>query len=219
MKTAKMPAYRRVVLEWLTVVFLAAFSTAYATTHIIHFSGSFGQSYSPNSLDVSIGDTIKWEGDFSSHPLSSTTVPLGAQSFSQSSGTAFIYVITAAGTYLYHCDFHFSEGMTGSFTASGLTDVNNLQTSINPYYFRLNQNYPNPFNPKTVISYQLSVISDVKLSVYDVLGREVAALINSRQNAGIHTMLWNAQNFPSGTYFYRLQAGSYADTKKLIILK
>jgi len=206
-------------LGWLIVVFLAAFSTAYATTHIIQFSGSFGQSYSPNSLNVSIGDTIKWEGDFSSHPLSSTSVPPGAQSFSHSSGTSFIYVIAAAGTYLYHCDFHFSSGMTGSFEASGLTDVNNLQTSINPYYFRLNQNYPNPFNPKTVISYQLSVISDVKLSVYDVLGREVAALINSRQNAGIHTTQWNAQNFPSGAYFYRLQAGGFTETKELILLK
>ncbi len=219
MKTTKMPAYRSVVLSWLIVVFLAVFNTSYATTHIIQFGGSFGLSYSPNSLNASVGDTIKWEGDFSSHPLSSTSVPPGAQGFSQSSGTAFIYVITAAGTYLYHCDFHFSAGMTGSFTASGSTGVNSIQNSINPYYFKLSQNYPNPFNPITVISYQLSVISDVKLSVYDVLGREIAVLINNRQNAGIHTTQWNAQNFPSGVYFYRLQAGSFTETKKLILLK
>jgi hypothetical protein len=88
-----------------------------------------------------------------------------------------------------------------------------------PQGFTLDQNYPNPFNPKTVISYQVSVISDVKLSVYDVLGREIAVLINNRQNAGIHTTQWNAANLPSGVYFYQLKAGTYTETKKLLLLK
>ncbi len=88
-----------------------------------------------------------------------------------------------------------------------------------PEKFALLQNYPNPFNPNTVISYQLSVISDVKLSIYDVIGREIAVLANGRQNAGTYTTRWNAQNFPSGIYFYRLQANSFTQTKKLILLK
>ena len=93
--------------------------------------------------------------------------------------------------------------------------------------FRLEQNYPNPFNPGTVISYQLPVMSEVSLSVYDVLGRKIVTLVNGRETAGPHEVIWNASSFPSGVYFYRLQfrqinsgqAGTYSGTKKMILLK
>ncbi len=96
-----------------------------------------------------------------------------------------------------------------------------------PKSFKLEQNYPNPFNPTTVISYKLTVNSKIVLKVYDLLGREVATLINEMQSAGEHTVEWNAEDFPSGVYFYRLQArqqtggqaGSYTETKRMILLK
>jgi hypothetical protein len=88
-----------------------------------------------------------------------------------------------------------------------------------PSAFRLFQNYPNPFNPSTTISYQLSVVSRVSLKVYDVLGREVETLVNERQTAGTHAVKFNATNLPSGVYFCRLQAGTYHETKKLLLLK
>jgi L-ascorbate metabolism protein UlaG (beta-lactamase superfamily) len=88
-----------------------------------------------------------------------------------------------------------------------------------PENFRLEQNYPNPFNPTTVISYQLSVNSDMKLSVFDVIGREVAILVNEKKPAGSYTVQWNAVNMPSGIYFYKLQDGKYTETKKLILIK
>lgn len=88
-----------------------------------------------------------------------------------------------------------------------------------PNRFLLSQNYPNPFNPTTKINYQISVNSFVTLKVYDILGREVARLVDERQNAGNYAVTFNAGSLSSGVYFYRLQAGLYSVTKKLLLLK
>ena len=88
-----------------------------------------------------------------------------------------------------------------------------------PESFGLSQNYPNPFNPSTVISYQLPVSGQVSLKIYDMLGREVQTLVNETQAAGRYSVRFNAANLSSGTYFYKLQAGSFVQTKKLTFLK
>ncbi len=88
-----------------------------------------------------------------------------------------------------------------------------------PSSFELFQNYPNPFNPTTVISYQLSAVSRVTLKVYDVLGREVATLVNDTQNPGTYSVNFNATGLPSGTYFYRITGGSNSPVMKMLILK
>ncbi|MEX0721893.1 MAG: alpha-amylase family glycosyl hydrolase [Balneolaceae bacterium] len=88
-----------------------------------------------------------------------------------------------------------------------------------PAAFRLEQNYPNPFNPSTVISYQLAVNSKVTLKVYDMLGREVATLVNGQLKAGNHSVKFDAQNLASGIYIYRLQAGSKVFTEKMTLIK
>jgi len=88
-----------------------------------------------------------------------------------------------------------------------------------PISFKLAQNYPNPFNPTTHITYQLPTLSDVKLEVFDVLGRKVASLVNTTQPAGTYSITFNASNLASGIYFYRLQAGSFVETKKMMLLK
>lgn len=216
---------RTVSILWI-VLFLTTVPVAYATTHIIQFGGSFGLSYSPSSLNVSIGDTIKWEGDFSMHPLSSTSVPAGASSFHQGSGTVFTYVVTVAGTYLYQCDVHSASGMTGSFMALA-TGVENVQSSLRPTAFRLEQNFPNPFNPTTVRSFDLPVQAFVSMKVYNLIGQEVATIVNENMAAGSYSKIWNASSMPSGAYFYKLearqtnggQAGTFTETKKLLLLK
>lgn len=88
-----------------------------------------------------------------------------------------------------------------------------------PAEFALEQNYPNPFNPTTAIRYQLPATSDVKLEVYDVLGKKVATLVNGRQAAGIYNYTLNASTLSSGVYFYRLQAGNFVQTKKMMLVK
>lgn len=101
----------------------------------------------------------------------------------------------------------------------GLTSVNQEFGSRLPVDYKLQQNYPNPFNPATVISYELPKSSSVTIKVYDVLGREVQTLVNQRQSAGKHSVTFNAGDLSNGVYFYRLQAGTYLDTKKLLLVK
>jgi hypothetical protein len=88
-----------------------------------------------------------------------------------------------------------------------------------PVNFSLEQNYPNPFNPATTIRYSLPHSEFVKLFVYDILGRQVAALVDKKQDAGVYETLFNAYFLPSGVYFYRLNIGTFTQTKKMIILK
>jgi hypothetical protein len=88
-----------------------------------------------------------------------------------------------------------------------------------PKVFALNQNYPNPFNPNTTITFMLAEDSHVSLNVFDMLGREVETIISGEMLAGSYSKQWNAANVSSGIYFYRLQAGSFTETKKLILLK
>ncbi|MFQ3599382.1 MAG: T9SS type A sorting domain-containing protein [Chloroherpetonaceae bacterium] len=96
-----------------------------------------------------------------------------------------------------------------------------------PKTFELSQNYPNPFNPTTIINYQLPTASTVLLKVYDVLGKEVATLVNARQEAGTYNFNFNASNLASGVYFYRLQASAtngasgsnFVETKKMMLVK
>lgn len=85
--------------------------------------------------------------------------------------------------------------------------------------YSLSQNFPNPFNPTTVISYQLPVTSTVTLKIFDLLGREVATLVNEEKSAGSYEVHWNAMGFASGVYFYQLQSGEFVQTKKLILQK
>jgi hypothetical protein len=88
-----------------------------------------------------------------------------------------------------------------------------------PAQFALEQNYPNPFNPSTVISYQLPVVSNVKLAVCDILGREVAVLVNERKNPGSYEVKFDGSRFASGVYFYRIQAQDFTQVKRLLLLK
>jgi len=98
---------------------------------------------------------------------------------------------------------------------SGVDDKKNNT----PIRYELSQNYPNPFNATTVISYKLTVNSKIILKIYDLLGREVAVLVDEIKPAGIYTVRWNAANFSNGIYFYRFQAGSFISTKKLVLIK
>ncbi|MBP6672711.1 MAG: T9SS type A sorting domain-containing protein [Bacteroidetes bacterium] len=88
-----------------------------------------------------------------------------------------------------------------------------------PKDFILSQNYPNPFNPGTKIDVALPQSSSVTLTVYDGLGRELEQIVNGRMDAGSHSFQWNASRYPSGIYYYRLTAGTFVQTKKMILLK
>jgi type IX secretion system substrate protein len=95
--------------------------------------------------------------------------------------------------------------------------INNLRGI--PREFILKQNYPNPFNPSTTINYELPVESWVSLKVYDLYGQEVATLLNGESLAGRHEVSWNATALPSGVYLCRLRAGTFTDTKRLLLVR
>ena len=107
-----------------------------------------------------------------------------------------------------------------------ITDANGLMMTktfifsyVGPKEFKLEQNYPNPFNPSTVISYQLPVVSNITLKVYDILGSEVITLVNEQQEPGYYEVQFNAANIASGMYVYRLQAGDFISVKKMLLIK
>ena len=88
-----------------------------------------------------------------------------------------------------------------------------------PMEFALRQNYPNPFNPTTVVSYDLSAVSEVKLVVYDILGREVVILVNEKQEPGRYNVRLDGSGLSSGVYVYRLTTGQYVESRRMVLLK
>jgi len=120
-----------------------------------------------------------------------------------------------------------AEGYLFAATSSGvwrrplsemITSVS-LEAAALPLSFMLHQNFPNPFNPSTTIKYELPRSAVVNLSVYDLLGRMVSVLVNERREAGVHEVKFNGSNLASGVYFYRLTAGDFVQTRKLLLVR
>ncbi len=88
-----------------------------------------------------------------------------------------------------------------------------------PVGYVLRQNYPNPFNPRTGVRFQVPGVSDVKLTVYDILGREVVVLVNERKSPGTYEVSFDGNGLASGVYLYRLTAGSFVQTRKMLVIK
>lgn len=85
--------------------------------------------------------------------------------------------------------------------------------------YSLQQNFPNPFNPSTRIKFSIPYNSHVKLTVYDVVGREIKILVNETKNAGSHEVTYNTNELPAGIYFYKIDSGSFSEIKRMILLK
>ena len=191
-------------------------TTLNATTHIIEFGGSHGFTYSPNLLAVSVGDTIEWVGQFGSHQLQSVSVPNGAQAFGPiSSGNSFKYAVMVPGQYGYRCNFHFSQGMVGGFTAgtASVKDGSGNGIAI------LSSNYPNPFSGSTKICYTLANSANVSLKAFDLNGKEVKNLVSEHQNSGKYEVSCNTEGLVNGTYIYKLQADNAVLTKQMVVIK
>ncbi|MFN0156508.1 MAG: T9SS type A sorting domain-containing protein [Bacteroidota bacterium] len=100
-----------------------------------------------------------------------------------------------------------------------VTDVQDPSSPSGQNLFQLGQNYPNPFNAGTTIEYLVPKLSHVMLKLYDVLGRQIATLVDEKRQVGSYSVSWNSADTPSGVYFYRLQVGSFIATKKLLLLR
>jgi hypothetical protein len=114
----------------------------------------------------------------------------------------------------------FGSNYNGSASSEFLNGANDIAENGDlPNNFSISQNYPNPFNPVTTIQYMLPISSDVTLEIFDILGRKVDALVDSRQQPGNHQITWNAADKPSGIYFYKISAGDFTETKRMVLLK
>lgn len=116
----------------------------------------------------------------------------------------------------YVVDYEAAVALAKSTHPVGLREENSLNP---PRKFGLEQNYPNPFNPSTVINYLLENPSHVSVKIFNMLGKEVATLIDKLMSPGQHTVQWNAQGFSSGVYFYQLKTGNIIQTKKMVLLR
>ncbi|MBL8006199.1 MAG: T9SS type A sorting domain-containing protein [Ignavibacteria bacterium] len=137
----------------------------------------------------------------------------------------FINNTASAGNYRYIGTNYYGNKFWGVRSNGGISYLNFLIGGINtvnngtPEGFSLSQNYPNPFNPETKIQFQIQKASDVKLTVFDQLGRTVASLVNERLAAGTYETEFNAAGIVSGVYFYKLEAGDFSEIKKMMLIK
>ena len=125
-------------------------------------------------------------------------------------------IIIAGGSIYGHT---FSDFTIVRYLNNASTGVDEKDNGEIPTAFALEQNYPNPFNPSTTISYSIPKQSYVILKIYDILGNEIATLVNEEKPTGTYELNWNALNLPSGVYFYQLKAGSFVESKKMILMK
>jgi photosystem II stability/assembly factor-like uncharacterized protein len=154
-----------------------------------------------------------WSNSYSKLYFSADTGRTWTDELSVSGGRDIIFVNDKCGWFLG------DKGVLYRTTTGGLVGVVDRGTHARPETFSLHQNYPNPFNPTTRIQYSVISIQHVTLKLYDVLGREVATLVNESKDPGTYTATWDATGMGSGVYFYRLMAGSFVETKKLILLR
>jgi 5-hydroxyisourate hydrolase-like protein (transthyretin family) len=180
--------------------------------------------------DVELNWTTATETNNRGFEIQRSVIPNGVRnlvwevvSFVNGNGTttkpmnySFVDKNLKAGNYSYRLK---QIDLDGSYKYSEEVEV----TIESPKYFSLEQNYPNPFNPSTVISYQLPVSGDVTLKVYDVLGNEVATLVNEEKPTGSYEVEFKSSvgngQLANGVYFYQLKTGDYLETKKMILLK
>jgi len=104
-------------------------------------------------------------------------------------------------------------------TNGGVTFIEEEEIDEIPTSYSLTNNYPNPFNPNTKIKYSVPQTSNVVIKVFDILGNEIETLVNEQKPIGNYEINFNATNLPSGIYFYQLQAGSFIETKKMVLMK
>jgi plastocyanin len=197
------------VLFILSLFILAAPSQA--ATHTITFANF---SYTPQALQASVGDVIRWEGDFQAHPLESLNVPNGAAPFSHSEGTSFEYTITVAGNYAYRCTNHFTQGMVGGFNAaeSSVGDEFNVEALLQL------QAFPNPASSDLTVSYTLGQGGNVRITLVDINGRDLYQIDNVCV-PGKNTTFVNVASLPLGTYYYRIETADAVLSRKFVVAR
>ncbi|MGE5681421.1 MAG: T9SS type A sorting domain-containing protein [Bacillota bacterium] len=206
--------YVLIILMFLTQII---YSQRNFTIQVANFS------FTPKDITITAGDTVTFVWISGSHTTTSdsTSGPDSWNSEINSSVPVFKKVILYPGLHRYYCIPHGGPngaGMSGTITAAANpTDVASDRSSLLAY--DLEQNYPNPFNPSTRISYSIPENNLVTLKVFNLLGEEVAILVNEFKSKGNYTIDFNAGGLSNGIYFYQLKAGNYVSVRKMTLIK
>ncbi len=152
---------------------------------------------------------------------SGQTQPVPETSWTPDQRSAYWNMITAEEdkSFGIHNPKYIITGLKGAMKLLGVPTGVESYDSVIPNDYTLFQNYPNPFNPSTNIKFSLPKASNVRLTIYDAIGREVRTLLNNELSAGTHTIQWNASNLASGIYLYKIEAGDYVKVNKMLLLK
>jgi hypothetical protein len=168
--------------------------------------------------DLVVADAFTGDEAFSVEPTSFTVAPGGSQEVSITFRPTVETLVSSFLAMENNSTNHHSVGIP--LEGVGVPkDVSVKDNSVLPKEYSLSQNYPNPFNPSTSIQFNLIANGNVKLAVYNTVGKQVAVILNGNMNAGSHTVEWQPERLSSGVYFYRLTADSFTATKKLILMQ
>ena len=143
--------------------------------------------------------------------------------YSTDSGSTWTQQLSGDGYYILEKSRSGNTLWAGTATGKiykywDLNGIQNLQTGI-PESYSLSQNYPNPFNPSTKIRFSASLAGEVRLIIYDISGKEIVSLVNQDLRPGNYEVEWNASNYSSGVYFYKITAGDFTEIKKMVLVK
>lgn len=169
--------------------------------------------FDPQTLNVSVGDTILWVWDEGFHTTTSTSVPAGAASWDQtisSTSPMYMYVVTQPGLYQYHCVPHSSMGMTANFIASGSVGIEQLSAPVLSMESNL-------VSTSLQITYSLQKSASTSLDIYDLTGKVVRTLNEGIKNAGSYTQNLFVGDLPKGIYIINLHANDAVVSRKITL--
>lgn len=210
---------------WVGVLFICSVP-AHATIHDIRIGNNF---ITPLGTTVMAGDSVRWTWDGGVfHTIAADASSPKPWNSGTENGPGFEFVVqfTSAdgpGPFPYRCLNHPSI-MIDTIFVTVATDVNEDFPQELPDGYSISQNYPNPFNLSTAIRYTIPRRSKVTISIYNVMGRKVNTIVDETKSAGSHTAYWDGTDkagkvVSSGIYFYRIHAGDFVETKRMLLLK
>jgi len=210
----------KIIIIIMLVVILITSDIIAQTTHDVTVANF---SFTPSQLTIKVGDIVRWtnSGGFHNVVADDNSFTSGAAS---TSNWVYEHTFNSPGSNPYYCSVHGGPGgvgMSGVITVQAATDVDDKVLTNTDY--KLFQNFPNPFNPSTIITFQVFVQSSVSIIVYDIIGNQVATLLNEEKPAGKYTVNFDASNtgklLSSGIYYYKMRAGNFSEIKKMVLIK